>query len=1060
MAQQDGQKQKGRKLDFDTGKVNAELLVRALLSLKSGELNSRKDSARLIKAVKLDWNSDAKQLQVTAELRHLVELAEKCGHPIQDSEALRNALRCLFELGIAEDKRLETSSTTKTSSSKWVFTLKLPSTDGQEALDRLFKPGGEWDRRRSPQQPKSQTPQPAAPEPPAPPSNKPHEREKSVVGEMPEIAAINPEKPSENIPESEFISFIGEAPAPAPPAPPCENIPESGAAAFVGREEELSELHRLLQENERVAIAGMPGAGATELAVQYARKYLAEYAGGVCWVPVGDRDTGIAIVEFSRRKFGFNPPDDLNGDLLRQVAFCWDHWHAGQVLLVWDNVSDCALVKPYLPPVPSRFKVLLVTRESLSVPVVRLDLDALKPLAGMQLLESLMGREWLKREPRIARNLCKWLGYLPLGLQLVGRYLAQDETLSLETILSRLQQQELAGAAQLPVAHVFELIWQTLDENAQKLACLLSLFPSLPSWSIVEHICRHMAAHEENFNPETLEQSRLTLEHRHQLQRQHEGIYQLHPIIRQLFEEKLITPISPVTTALLNAFVSGMIEVVAAAGEAGAAAAVSWISADVLALINGLINLASLHYNRTHYASAEPLYLQALELTRRLLGEEHLNVAFTLNSVAELYHTQGRYAEAEPLYRQALEVWRRRHGEEHPDVATALNNLGNLCDAQGRYGEAESLYLQALEVWRRLQGEEHPYMAESLSNLATLYDAQGRGAEAEPLYRQALELRQRLLGEEHPDVGTSLNNLGNFYSSQGRYAEAEPLLLGALELWRRRHGEDHPNVATCLNNLASLYSAQGRGAKAEPLYRQALELLRSRHGGEHPDVAITLNNLAAFYCAQGRYGEAETLLLQAVELWGHRHGEDRPHRAITLNNLAEFYCAQGRYAEAEPLLLEAVDLWRSLHGEEGAGVAESLNTLANIFCAQGRYAEAEPLYRQVLELWRRRLGDEHLVVAESLNNLANVCYCEERYEEAEPLYRQALELRRRWLGEEHPDVAESLNSLGNLYYSQECYAEAEPLYRQALEICARGLGAEHPLTVTVGENLERLELSR
>jgi hypothetical protein len=421
MAQQDGQKQKGRKLDFDTGKLNAELLVRALLSLKSGELNSRKDCARLIKAVKLDWDSDAKQLQVTAEVRHLVELAEKCGHPIQDSEALRNALRCLFELAIAEDKRQEIGSTTKTTSSKWVFTLKLPSTDGQEALDRLFKPGGEWDIRRSPEQPKSQTPQPAAPQPPAPPSPLAHEHEKPFVGERTINAAKSTQaKPSEPTAPSGATSFIGELPAPAPPAPPCENIPETGTAAFFGREEELSELHRLLQENERVAIAGMPGAGATELAVRYARKYLAEYAGGVCWVPVGDRDTGIAIVEFARQKFGFNPPDDLNGDLLRQVAFCWEHWHAGQVLLVWDNVSDYTLVKPYLPPVPSLFKVLLVTRESLIVPVVRLDLDALKPLTGMQLLESLIGRERLKREPRIARDICKWLGYFPLELQLVG----------------------------------------------------------------------------------------------------------------------------------------------------------------------------------------------------------------------------------------------------------------------------------------------------------------------------------------------------------------------------------------------------------------------------------------------------------------------------------------------------------------------------------------------------------------------------------------------------------------------------------------------------------------
>jgi tetratricopeptide (TPR) repeat protein len=182
-----------------------------------------------------------------------------------------------------------------------------------------------------------------------------------------------------------------------------------------------------------------------------------------------------------------------------------------------------------------------------------------------------------------------------------------------------------------------------------------------------------MADREVNFNPETLEKSRLTLEHRHLIQRQYEGIYQLHPLLRQLFEEKLITSLAPGTPALLNTFVSGMIEVVAAAGDAGNAAAVSWISADVLALINGLINLASIHYSRAHYASAETLYLQVLELRRRLQGEEHPDMAITLNNLAILYCDRGRYGEAETLLLQAVELWRRLHGEEPDNLAQSLN---------------------------------------------------------------------------------------------------------------------------------------------------------------------------------------------------------------------------------------------------------------------------------------------------------------------------------------------------------------------------------------------------
>ena len=73
-----------------------------------------------------------------------------------------------------------------------------------------------------------------------------------------------------------------------------------------------------------------------------------------------------------------------------------------------------------------------------------------------------------------------------------------------------------------------------------------------------------------------------------------------------------------------------------------------------------------------------------------------------------LYKSQGRYEEAEPLYLQALQLTRSLLGESHPDVATSLNNLAELYRSQGRYEEAEPLYLQALQLRRSLLGEAIP----------------------------------------------------------------------------------------------------------------------------------------------------------------------------------------------------------------------------------------------------------------------------------------------------------------------------------------------------------------
>ena len=72
---------------------------------------------------------------------------------------------------------------------------------------------------------------------------------------------------------------------------------------------------------------------------------------------------------------------------------------------------------------------------------------------------------------------------------------------------------------------------------------------------------------------------------------------------------------------------------------------------------------------------AEPSYVQSLELSRKLLGEDHPSVATSLNNLAALYYGQGRYKEAEPLYVQAIAILFNRLGQDHPNTKAVFNNF-------------------------------------------------------------------------------------------------------------------------------------------------------------------------------------------------------------------------------------------------------------------------------------------------------------------------------------------------------------------------------------------------
>src|SRR4028119_173953 len=203
------------------------------------------------------------------------------------------------------------------------------------------------------------------------------------------------------------------------------------------------------------------------------------------------------------------------------------------------------------------------------------------------------------------------------------------------------------------------------------------------------------------------------------------------------------------------------------------------------------------------YELAIEYFKKAIALQQELDMERELSSS--LNYLAGLYYFQGRYSEAEPLYLQAVEIDRRSLPEDHPSLATHLNNLAGLYKSQGRYSEAEPLYLQAVEIDRRSLPEDHPRLATHLNNLAGLYESQGRYSEAEPLFLQAVEIHKRSLPEDHPSLAIDLNNLALLYQSQGRYSEAEPLFLQAVEIFRSKLPANHPNIQVVWENYVGLW---------------------------------------------------------------------------------------------------------------------------------------------------------------------------------------------------------------------------------------------------------------
>jgi non-specific serine/threonine protein kinase/serine/threonine-protein kinase len=284
------------------------------------------------------------------------------------------------------------------------------------------------------------------------------------------------------------------------------------------------------------------------------------------------------------------------------------------------------------------------------------------------------------------------------------------------------------------------------------------------------------------------------------------------------------------------------------------------------------------------YSAAERHLGRAVEIGRELPRPEHPVILASMDDLAWTYRHQNRYDEANALAQEALEISRRSLGEEHPQTIYARHTFG-VCSEMSRE-EKQAYHRETLELVRRVLGNEHPQALRTMNNLGVSYSGSGRLDEAEAVLAEAVEVGSRVLGEENPVTLYAMGNLAFAYQSQGRLAEAETLQRRCLEIRSHVLGEEHAMTLKSRFRLAQIYEGQGRHNEAEVLYRETLEIRRRVLGGEHPETQKARHGLACSLASQGRRDEAISLLQAALDHGSLGFGK-------TVLDSARFTCLHG-----------------------------------------------------------------------------------------------------------------------------------------------------------------------
>jgi CHAT domain-containing protein/tetratricopeptide (TPR) repeat protein len=288
-----------------------------------------------------------------------------------------------------------------------------------------------------------------------------------------------------------------------------------------------------------------------------------------------------------------------------------------------------------------------------------------------------------------------------------------------------------------------------------------------------------------------------------------------------------------------------------------------------------LNNLAEVYRKAANRKQAEPLYREALALLE-CAGTPDRCTMTCLNNLALMHHECGEYEKAETYFQQTLAIGKRILGEQHPDIARTLESFAGVRQAQHRHLEAQTLLEKATEIYETSFGAQSSQYLKAVVLLANLHSATGDTERTELLLLKAQDSIVRMRSGRHPDHVFTLQQLGQAYWEIGDYERSRELYERSLTIASANWGKHHPLYASALIGLGLVRLTLDEYPAAQSLLEEARRVLNSANGALNMQYVGCLSLLAYLYQAMGQFRRAELFSKQALKLNRVVFGDNHP----------------------------------------------------------------------------------------------------------------------------------------------------------------------------------------
>jgi tetratricopeptide (TPR) repeat protein len=596
-----------------------------------------------------------------------------------------------------------------------------------------------------------------------------------------------------------------------------DNLPQRNLS-FTGRKEKLEELHSEFTREKTLTIqqtiAGLGGVGKTQLAIEYAHRYIEEYDKIVWFIVADDKDTTYKhFLGFCRKlgivKADYTPTTRELQDLTHDWLQCNSGW-----LIILDNVENEGDIKPYLPG-NYKGRVLITTRNKDFKYGKLLDLYVFSEDESLAFL-----KKHLNADVAQLTDLSERLGHYPLALKQAVAYISKCNK-SVNEYLDMLESKGIKKVFERKpsVASDYkEIVTTTWDISFAKLTPPARQLFNLCAYLSADNIPVEIFLHSHKLTPPPLcefLQDELDLDeivaelHKYSLVEFSNGEISIHRLVQEVIREHLTDDISYLLSCLRivkdylpleyhpspkilknfgliaehakttieygtkiitnktdRKYVAGICYVMSERyrNMHEHAVALQWCE-DSITLYKETDMSRSKEiaaaYSQAGILNAElnslDLSLEMLEVSKSISIEnnEPAETASTLVCIAYVHSKYNEPQKAIPILHEAREIFESPSNLKITDTAACYSNLGRAYKAAGELGNAEVWHCKALDIREKELGENTD-TAFSQYSLAEVCFSLERYEEAYEYNTKSLIIRLQLFGDESPNTKPSL----------------------------------------------------------------------------------------------------------------------------------------------------------------------------------------------------------------------------------------------------------------------------------------------------------------